>query len=374
MGTRFGRFARRAHAALAVTGGQNMKIGLEAIVSFLPGERLNVKDYYSYLKPEIDQLPESQRLGLLRSVPDTVHRLKDPSALEFLALTAAQKALDEANLSPMDIDGLLVTQTGGKQFMPLLASYLQLNLGLGRNIMARNIDDNNVSILSIMNLARIYIKSGICKKILIVAATAQIGGKYGFGADLTDPLCLYLGDGAGAAIVSTKNLKCELLGFNFETYAVTPRTTGTLNGDYGPVRQPKNRDLCFAAEMDDKYGAYLVLDDPKLREIAGAKTFLSDTLGRAAAKAGLDDYQIDHVITAHIGELLDVWRQNLTALGVNPKAFKNQQKTIGSTACADALIDLADFAKAGLFRKDHIIALWVPCTGVQVATVLLKWL
>jgi 3-oxoacyl-[acyl-carrier-protein] synthase III len=351
-----------------------MKIGLEAISGYLPGEILNVEEYYKYMSPEIEKLAVAERRKLLDTAPDTVHRLKDPSALEHMALSAAQKAIANAGLSPDDIDGLLTTQTGGKQFMPLLASYLQLNLGLHKGIVARNINDNNVSVLSMMNLARIYIKSGICRRILIVAASAQIGGKYSFGADLTEPWATHLGDGAAASIISGENIVCELVGFHFETYAVAPRMTGTLNGDFGPVRLPINRDLCFDAEMNDSYGAFLTSYDPVLREIAGNDKFISDTLIRAAAKVGLRIKDLDHIITAHIGDLFNIWKQDLSDAGVNSEVFKNRQKTIGNAACADVLIDLAVFSKDGIFTTNDIIALWVPCTGVQVAAVILKWL
>jgi 3-oxoacyl-[acyl-carrier-protein] synthase III len=351
-----------------------LKIGLEIIASYLPGETLAVKEYYKYLEPEISKLPPEERLPLLNTAPDTVHRLKDPSALEHMALSAARKAIDEAGMAAADIDGLLVTQTGGKQFMPLLASYLQLNLGLRNEIIARNIDDNNVSILSMMNLARVYVGSGACHRVLLVAASAQIGGKYGFGADLTEPWSMHLGDGAAAAIVSAENIKCALIGFHFETYAVTPRTTGTLNSDYGPVRMPNNRDLCFEAEMNDTYGAYLVSYDPMLRKIAGGKTFLSDTLRRAAEKAGLSLNDINHLITAHIGDLLDVWKRDAAQAGMKADVLKTKQMTVGNTACADLLLDIADFSASGCFRSGDIIALWVPCTGVQVATIFLRWL
>ena len=47
---------------------------------------------------------------------------------------------------------------------------------------------------------------------------------------------------------------------------------------------------------------------------------------------------------------------------------------IGHTACADVLIDLAELGKQKLFRPNEVIALWVPCAGVQVATIFLRWL
>jgi 3-oxoacyl-[acyl-carrier-protein] synthase III len=185
---------------------------------------------------------------------------------------------------------------------------------------------------------------------------------------------MHLGDGGGAAIVSAGDLKCEFLGYHMETYAVTPRTTGTLNGDYGPIRMPANRNLCFQAEMDDDYGAYLIPYDPELRRIADAETFLTDTLSRAAAKAGLALSDIDHIITAHTGDLQQTWQDDLTRTGIALGVFKNLQQETGNTACATPLIDIAAYAKDGSFRTGDTIAVWIPCTGVQVATILLKWL
>jgi 3-oxoacyl-[acyl-carrier-protein] synthase III len=351
----------------------DVKIGIEAMAAYLPGETVNVKEYYKYLEPEIQKLSEENRRSLLDTAPKTVRRLKDPSALEHMALSAAEKAVSNAGLAPSDIDGLLVTQTGGKQFMPLLASYLQLNLGLRKEIVARNIGDGNISVQNMLNLARVYIESGTCRRVLIIAASAQIGGKYGFGADLTEPWCMHLGDGAGAAIVSSENIQCELLSSHFETYAVTPRKTGLLNGDYGSVRQPNNRSLCFDAEMDDAYGAYLVCYDSKLREIAGRKAFFTDVLERAAGKADIRANDVKHIITAHIGDLMESWKRDMSASGMNPESLINRQNEIGNTACADVLIDLAHFSDAEIFKADDLIALWVSCTGVRVAVTFFRW-
>jgi len=349
-----------------------MNIGLEAFCSYLPGERLDVKEHYGYLQPELDLLPKAQRDTLLRTAPDFVHRLKDPSGLEQMAMIAAMRVMERAGLVAADIDGLLVAQTGGKQFMPLLASYLQLNLGLGTDIIARNIGDGNISVPSALNLARVYIKGGICKRVLIVASSAQIGGKYGFGADLTDPLCMHLGDGAAAAVVSAQNIKCEILGYHMETEAVTARKTGTLNADYGDVRQARNRSLCFAAEMDDRFGAYMMLDDPKLLEIAGADRFLFGSIVRGAEKAGISPSQVNHVLTSHIAPLFELWEKDMRNNGLSHARLLSSYKTTGNVGCADVLIDLAGFAEAGAFLPGETTALWAACTGVQTAMVFLR--
>ena len=351
-----------------------MTIGLKGIEFFLPGEVMDVENHYSYLDSQIEKMPLDERKIIRASIPDTVHRLKDASALEIMALNAAQKALDSSGVSANEIDCLLVTQMGGKQFMPLIASYLQLNLGLGTDIIARNVNDHGISIINIIKLARIYIKSGTCKNILIVAASALIGGKYGFGADLTDPMCMNLGDGAAAAIISEDETNCRILGEYMETYPLNQRKTGTLNGDYGEIRAPLNRDLCFAAEMDDAYGAYLERSDFQFDEIASVSGFFSNTLVRSSEKLGIDLADIKHLVTSHNGLYLDIWKRDIFELNLEIGIMKNNYKAVGNTGCADVLITLSELSKQNCFKKGDIIALWTISKTVQIGIAFLEWL
>ena len=348
-------------------------IGISNVMEYLPGEVLDVKKYYSYLDPEIEKLPENERSAVTELAPVTVHRLKDPSALELMGLMAGQRVLDASGIDPSEIDGLMAVQSGGKQFMPLIASYLQLNLGLEKGIIARNVNDGDISFLSAVNLARQYVKSGLCKKILVVGSSALIGGKYGFGADLTEPWCMHLGDGAAACIVSENNAAdYEILAFHMETEANSARLTGTLNGDYGPIREPNNRDLCFAAEMDDKTGAFVVSHDEKFINTAGRKGFITEVLTEAAKKAGLTLADLDHIIPVHDAELIANWGCELAEAGVKDGAFCHLQSTVGHAGGEDTIIDLARFAKEGRFRKGDVIALAVACPGVQTAVLIIR--
>ena len=286
-----------------------MKVGFEAVVEYVPGEVLSVKNHYAYLEPAIARLPKSVREKLASTVPDEVRRLKDVSAAEIMALGAAQKALDSSGLAPSDIDCLLVAQTGGKQFMPLLGTYIHLNMGLKSDAIVRNLVDDNVSILDASYVAWNFVRSGLCKRVLLVAVAAQIGGQVGFGVDLTDPLARNFGDGAAAAVVSFQNLKCEFLSYHFETYAVKSRPGGTLNGNFGAVRPLANPDLAVKAGIENKSGAYLVLEDPLFDEVAGRRNFITESLERALNKASLKLTDLDTVIAPHIGDLEPGWRE-----------------------------------------------------------------
>jgi hypothetical protein len=42
-------------------------------------------------------------------------------------------------------------------------------------------------------------------------------------------------------------------------------------------------------------------------------------------------------------------------------------------AVTDVLVDLAEFGGEGQIRRDAVVALWVPCVGVQLAVLILRW-
>ena len=274
-----------------------MNVGFETIVKYLPAEVLDVREHYSYLEPAMAKLPAAIQQRIRSTAPHQVRRLKDVSAAEIMALGAGQEALHSAGIDAHEIDALLVTQTGGKQFMPLLGSYLHLNLGLRKDAIVRNVVDDNTSVLDASYVAWNFVKSGLCKRVLIIAVAAQIGGQTGFGVDLTDPLAQNYGDGAAAAIVSAQNLTCEFLSYHFETYPVRPRTGGTLIANIGQVRPLANPDLAPSAGIEDKPGAYLVLDDPLFDQVAGRRGLISESLDRALKKAGLSLQDVQLVIT-----------------------------------------------------------------------------
>ena len=351
-----------------------MKIGFESIVHYMPAEILDVKERYAYLEPAIRELPAATQERLRAAAPRQVRRLKDPSAAEMMALGAAQKALVAASLTPADIDALFVAQTGGKQFMPLLGSYLHLNLGLAKEAIVRNVVDDNTSALDACFVGWNFVRSSLCRRVLVVAVAAQIGGETGFGVDLTDPLAMNYGDGAAAAIVSSQNLRCELLSYHFETYAVKSRPGGTLNGNFRPVRRQANPDLAVEAGVENKPGAYLVLDDPLFDQVAGRQGFMAESLERAARKAGLEPRDLQLVIASHVGHLEPGWMDDLRAAGLPVDVYQNFRDNYGNTAVADQLIDLAEFEQRGLPAKDSVVALWAVCPGVQLASLVLRWL
>jgi hypothetical protein len=57
---------------------------------------------------------------------------------------------------------------------------------------------------------------------------------------------------------------------------------------------------------------------------------------------------------------------------LHSEAYLNLRKKYGNVAVADTLVDLAELSEAREPKKDSVVALWSPCVGAQVPTLLVK--
>ena len=355
-----------------------MNVGFESFVQYMPKETLNVREYYKYLNKAINKGDFTDDYKSL--LPNQVRRLRDISAVEIMAVAAGNKALEACGLKPEDIDCLLVTQSGGKQFIPLVASYVHLNMGLRRaDVLVENIVDDNASFINASYLAWNYVESGAYNKVLIIAVSSLIGGMTAFGADLTDPFCQFYGDGAGAAIVSKDNLKCTFEAYHFETYEknVVPgysRTGTTITMNFTKPVPLKNMELQEEALMEESFGSFFDLYNKEFVMLASQKGFITNSLKRCASKAGINIYDLDTVIASHYGYCEAQWKGELVDAGLKLDAFKNLRNKYGNTMVADIPIDLAEYDNNKLFAPGSYVACWTPTFGTQVASMILKWM
>lgn len=114
-----------------------------------------------------------------------------------LALIAAQRALEAANLSAKDLDAILVATVSPDQLMPSCACVLQRKLG-ARDIMSLDISAACSGFVYGLGIANEFVAGGVYKNVLLV------------GCEILTRLvsyndrdtCILFGDGAGAAVVS----------------------------------------------------------------------------------------------------------------------------------------------------------------------------
>ena len=115
-----------------------------------------------------------------------------------LATLAAQKALAEAELSPQDIEMIIIGTRTPDMLTPATACWVQRHLGIVKHIPAFDINAACSGFVYSLATATQFIRTGAFKNILVIGAETLSRV-----VDYTDRnTCVLFGDGAGAAVLS----------------------------------------------------------------------------------------------------------------------------------------------------------------------------
>ncbi|MBX7231014.1 MAG: ketoacyl-ACP synthase III [Bdellovibrionales bacterium] len=158
--------------------------------SYLPANLLTNKDLESLVETSDQWIRE--RTGIVER-----HIAAPQEATSDLAFQAARQALDAAQLSAQDLDGILVATVTPDQVMPNTACFLQSRLGC-KSIMALDVSAACSGFLYALTIADQFICSGKFKHILVIGAETL--------SRIINPTdrqtCILFGDGAGAVVLS----------------------------------------------------------------------------------------------------------------------------------------------------------------------------
>lgn len=340
-----------------------MKVGIETVVSFFPETVVRGSDY-SYLLPLI---PEE-----IRSVfkfPDESRRLRSDDAAEFLAEKVARKALDQAKLGPADIDYIIANNCGGNFCVPMVGTYIHRELGFSEETPVLNISQACASFVDACEIAWNFIIAGKYKRILVVTVSVweTKGGQS--RADLTDPINASMGDGAGAAIISSQNLKCEFLSYYNRTFSET------YDLCYTDLRGPAHPELKEAANQPEK-SMYLYAKPEFIEwwKRVGFQ-FGIDGINGALKLANQNLSDLDMVIFHQPTDMLyNVWMEGAAQAGLSKDKWKHTWNKYGNLSNAVVPVNLSEFWDKGELKKDSIIALITIGAGGHAPTMIIKWL
>ncbi len=334
-----------------------MKIGFEAIVKHTP-ELVLTREHFSYLLPALEKLPPEKRAAF-SIVPDEVRTYagRDGGRAINMAVDVAREALQQGGLTGMDIDCVLGAEVS-----------IHKELGLRADTTMLNVADCCASFVNLLQIAWMLVETGEAKRVLVVASAALAGGEPWSTTDMTDPIAPNFGDGAAAVIVSSRNLKCEFLAYDT---AVDGRGYHSACGDISPLRNP---DLAEAAGAPCPVGPFFRMDDISYIKVATAPGYLADSLIRMCAMAGLKTSDISDLICHHLGDCEAAWKRELVACGSSEHVFKNLRLKYGNTGHTDIPLDLLYYVEHGIIKKDAIVVLWVPGSGVSLGGLMLRWL
>ncbi|MDH4466573.1 MAG: ketoacyl-ACP synthase III [Bacteriovoracaceae bacterium] len=127
-------------------------------------------------------------------------RIGDPKQdfPSYMATQAAKMALEEAKLSPNEIDFILFSVTIPDFLFPNTASLIQENLGMTHQCPSLDINAACSGYVYGMVVADALIKTGAYKNILLIGS--ELTSRFNNWEDRSS--CILFGDGAGATIIS----------------------------------------------------------------------------------------------------------------------------------------------------------------------------
>ncbi|MDD5007206.1 MAG: ketoacyl-ACP synthase III family protein [Syntrophorhabdaceae bacterium] len=343
-----------------------MKVGLEAVVSYLP-ETIVKREERSYL----DCLIPEEHLALFKG-PEEVRELRDENAVEIMAEGVTRKVLEAASLQPSDIDFIISGNIGGKQVFPMVGTYIHDKIGFKKDTPVVNIQNFCASFVDGIHLAWNLVLGGHYKKVLVSVVTScgHDIAKTGWGIDHTSPPAKFVGDGAGAAIVSAQHLKCEFLSYTNRTCGERYNHSRMLNT---PIMNPALKEI---AGVQADSGVFLTMDQWAMDfGVLLGKDHMMPTIHEALEKAGLNLSDIDIAIIHHpVAALHDQWVKDGIEAGIGKEKWKLGYDKIGNCGNVDIAYVLAELSEHGSIRSGSVIMLYAPGLGGHCPCMIVRWL
>jgi 3-oxoacyl-[acyl-carrier-protein] synthase-3 len=328
---------------------QEEKVGILGLGAYVP-ERIMTNEDWSELVETSDEWI-TKRTGI------KTRRIaaKDQSTLD-LAEQAALEALKDANLSPEDIDELVVATDTPEVYAPDTASYLQHRLGL-RNVASYDLAGSGCAgFLQALDVAKCRVNEDR-KRILVV------------GVELLTRLmnwedrdtCVLFGDAAGAAVLSQGEGVSEIL----STGAGTDGSKADiLCLETGGTRHPFSLE---AAERGDHYAVVMKGREVFKHAVHRMCEISSIVLSKAGASIDEVKLVIPHQANLRILEAVsNVMNLKEDQMYVNVDKY-------GNTGSASVPLALVQARQEGRFGKGDLVLLTSFGAGLHWASVLVKF-
>lgn len=322
--------------------------GITGVGSFLPTDIMTNRDLEKIVDTSNEWIIERTGIKERRIAQDHI-ATSDISAL------AAQKAIEDAGLTPEDIDLILLATITPDHLFPSTACMVQKHIG-AINAAAFDLNAGCTGFVYALTTAKAFIKSGIYKKILVIGAETL--SKITNWKDRNT--CVLFGDGAGACIVEP----CEE---GFGMLAEELGSDGT-KGDVLIVPAGGTRKPTSLETLED--GSNLMQMDGK-EVFKFAVRIMDKSTKRVLEKANLESKDIDLLIPHQANvRIIDSASKKLNL--PKEKVFVNLDK-YGNMSAASIPVALDEALKEKRVKKGDNLVLVAFGAGLTWGSIVLKW-
>jgi 3-oxoacyl-[acyl-carrier-protein] synthase III len=333
-----------------MTSAPSYRTKISGTGSYLPEKILSNADLEKMVETNNDWIVE--RTGIRNR-----HLAAPDQNTSDLALIAAQRALEAANLSAQDLDMIIFSTVTPDQIMPSAACMLQKKLG-ARQVMAFDLSAACSGFVYGLSVADQFIRTGLYKHVLVVGA--EVLHRYVNYKDRET--CILFGDGAGAAIASRAED-----GEDSSILSVHLHSDGSLGDLF--VLPAGGSAMPFTQDVLDQNLQYVRM---KGREIfKNAVRAMSQCCQEALDANKMTIDQIDWLIPHQANlRILDAVAHYF---GIpNEKVIVNLQET-GNTSAATVPIAFDEAIRDGRIKRGQHVLLTVFGAGLTSGSIMLRY-
>ncbi len=284
------------------------------------------------------------------------HIARDDETLAFMGTRAAQQALDDAGVTPLDIDGIVLGTASPDRLLPSTACDLQAQLG-AKNAAAFDVSAACSGFLYALSVAEGMILGGDFKNVLVVG-----GDRLSRITDYTDrSTCILFGDGIGATLVRpASNGDRGILSSYLKTDGTLAELLYRPGG--GGIHPPDER-------MFEEKGYYI--------KMAGREVFksavrsMADACDQALKRAGLTGEDVDLLIP-HQANIRIIEATGKHA-GISPEKVYVNIDRYGNTSAGSIPIAFDECVRSGRIGPGSLVLMVAFGGGFTWASVLVRW-
>lgn len=331
-------YFRREHPSLVAEAEQKTVAQAFSTASALPGDEVDLwsQEVAPYLKDPFRGTLERRVLGPEESSLTMEYR-------------AACDALAAANLSPEDVDLLIVVSLFPEQLAPGDAAFLAGMLGI--KCPAWNLESTCSSAVVALQTATALVRAGEYRNVLVV-----VSNTYSRFMDENDTLMFLSGDGAGAFLVDA--LK-EGQGVLATKLVNTSATCGVFYVEH--VVDPQGRPRAF---IRAGRGANKMFQETTIR-------FIRSCCEAAVASAKLSFKDIDFFIFSSPAP----WYTRVCSrsLGVDPERTINMNSHYGNIGPVLPIANLYHAARLGKIRENDLVLFYGIGSSSNAGANVMRW-
>lgn len=296
-----------------------------------------------------------------------------------MAATAARMAIENAGISPSDIDFIVFATLSPDYYFPGCGVLLQRALGItGGEAGCLDIRNQCSGFVYGLSVADQFIKSGMYKNILLVGAES-----HSMGLDFTTRgrnISVIFGDGAGAAVLQpTEEADKGVLTTHLHADGTHAEELALINpGAHSGVHQPEMDYGYPDAEYGGLFVTQKMIDEGMLFPYMNGQLVFKTAVVKfpqvimeALAKVGLQPSDISMLIPHQANLRISQFVQR--RLGLSDDQVWNNIQKYGNTTAASIPIALSEAVEAGKVIAGDLVCLAAFGSGFTWASALIRW-